>query len=327
MTPIVNAVAATHQEMQGLSLRNKFKAWAALSRAPFHTVGVFPFVLGATIAWGMGFAIDWAVLLLSSFALILIMLTTYLAGEYYDSETDSINASYNRFSGGSRVLQMGLISRRGPLVASYVCVAGAIIVGLVLQFHYKTGPYTLLLGAFGFFCGYFYTARPIQWAYRGVGEILISVCYGWLTVNAAYYLQTGSFHPVATLVSIPLAMSIFLVILINEFPDCPSDALSGKRTLVVRFGRERMAILYAILSIACFLSVFGLFFYEVPWIIAPLSLFVLLLVAWNIVAVGQKGYEDRKLLQGICGRTILLDLTIAGIYIVAFLLRRSVDSF
>jgi len=209
--------------MQDLSLRNRFKAWAALSRAPFHSVGVFPFLLGATIAWSMGFAIDWAVLILSSFALILIMLTTYLAGEYYDFETDSLNVSYNIFSGGSRVLQMGFIPRRRPLVAAYVSVVGAIIIGLVLQFYYKTGPYTLLLGTFGLFCGYFYTARPIQWSYRGVGEILIAICYGWLSVNAAYYLQTGSFHPVATLVSIPLAISIFLVILINEFPDCSSD--------------------------------------------------------------------------------------------------------
>ena len=137
--------------MQDLSLRNKLKSWAALSRAPFHTVGIFPFVLGTTIAWSIGFAIDWAILLLSSLALILIMLATYLAGEYYDFETDSINVSYNIFSGGSRVLQMGFISRRRPLVAAYVSVVGAIIIGLVLQFYYKTGPYTLLLGAFGRF--------------------------------------------------------------------------------------------------------------------------------------------------------------------------------
>ncbi len=303
---------------------NRFKAWVALSRVPFHSVGVFPFVLGAIIAWSMGFPISWAVLLLSTLAVVLVMETTYLAGEYYDFEADSINVSYNIFSGGSRVLQAGLIPKHRPLVVTYVSVVGAIIIGLLLQFYYKTGPYTLLLGAFGLFCGYFYTAKPIQWSYRGMGETLIAICYGWLTVNAAYYLQTGSFHPVATLVSIPLAISIFLVILINEFPDYSSDAISGKRTLVVRFGRERMAILYIILSIACFLTMFAPFLYGAPWVIAPLSLFVLLLVAWNITAIGKKGYEDNRRLQGICGRTILLDLGIAGIYIIAFLLARAV---
>ena len=310
--------------MAGLSSSNRYKAWATLSRAPFHSVGVFPFVLGAAIAWSMGFPISWAILSLSTLAVILIMLTTYLAGEYYDFETDSINASYNIFSGGSRVLQAGLIPRHRPLIVTYVSLAGAIIIGLLLQFYYKTGPYTLLLGAFGLFCGYFYTAKPIQWSYRGVGETLIAICYGWLTVNAAYYLQTGSFHPVATLVSIPLAISVFLVILINEFPDYSSDTISGKRTLVVRFGKERMAILYIILSIACFLTMFAPFLYDTPWVIAPLSLFVLLLIGWNIEAIGKKGYEDNGRLQGICGRTILLNLGIAGIYIIAFLLARAI---
>jgi len=308
----------------GHSPSNRFKAWVALSRAPFHSVGVFPFVLGAIIAWSMGFPISWAVLLLSTLAVVLVMETTYLAGEYYDFEADSINASYNIFSGGSRVLQAGLIPRHRPLIVVYVSVVGAIIIGLLLQFYYKTGPYTLLLGAFGLFCGYFYTAKPIRWSYRGVGETLIAICYGWLTVNAAYYLQTGSFHPVATLVSIPLAISIFLVILINEFPDYSSDTISGKRTLVVRFGKERMAILYIILSIACFLTMFAPFLYGIPWVIAPLSLFVLLLIGWNIAAIGRKGYEDNRRLQGICGRTILLDLGIASIYIIAFLLARAV---
>jgi len=309
--------------MQGLSPGSKFKAWIALSRAPFHSVGVFPFVLGATIAWSIGFPLNWPVLLLSTLAVILIMLTTYLAGEYYDFETDSANVSYNMFSGGSRVLQMGLIPRRSPLVVTYIAAVGATSIGFLLQFYYKTGPYTLLLGAFGLFCGYFYTARPIQWAYRGVGETLIAICYGWLTVNAAYYLQTGSFHPLVTLVSVPLAISIFLVILINEFPDYASDASSGKRTLVVRFGRERMAILYVVLSIVCSLTLFAPLLYDAPWIIAPLSLFALLPIVWNILAIVRKGYEDNRVLQGICGRTILLNLTIAIIYIVPFLLRQA----
>jgi len=306
--------------MQKLSLSNQFRVWATLCRAPFHSVGVFPFVLGAVIAWGTGFPISWAVLSLSTLAVILVMLTAYLAGEYYDFEADSINTNYNAFSGGSRVLQAGLVARHRPLVVTHVCLVVAIMIGLLLQFYYKTGPYTLLLGAFGLFCGYFYSARPIQWSYRGVGETLIAICYGWLAVNAAYYLQTGTFHLAATLVSIPLAISIFLVILINEFPDCYSDAISGKRTLVVRFGREKMAILYVILSIACFLTMFTPFLYGAPWTIAPLSLVVLLLIAWNIAAIDKKGYEDSRRLQGICLRTILLDLAIASVYIIAFLL-------
>lgn len=303
---------------------SKVKAWVALSRVPFLSVGIFPFILGAIIAWSMGYPMNWAVLLLSSFAVILIMLITYWAGEYYDFEADSINVNYNIFSGGTRVLQAGLIPRHYALVATYLSLSLAVIIGLLLQFYFKTGPYTLLLGAFGLFCGYFYSAKPVQWSHRGVGEVLIAICYGGLTVNAAYYLQTASFHPLATLVSIPLAISIFLVILINEFPDYISDRVSGKRTLVVRFGMKRMALVYLILSMACFLAILGPPLYVGPWIIAPLALLPVLLIDWNIIAVMRKEYEDGKRLQALCGRTILLHLTIASIFMLAFLLEGAI---
>jgi 1,4-dihydroxy-2-naphthoate octaprenyltransferase len=210
------------------------------------------------------------------------------------------------------------------LIATYVSLALAVAIGFVLYFYYKTGPYTLPLGAFGLLCGYFYTAKPIQWSYRGVGELLIAICYGWLTVNAAYYLQVGHLSLVPTLVSLPIAISIFLVILINEFPDYVSDELTGKRNLVVRFGRERMAFLYGVLLVICYLIISPGLFFGVPWVVAPLSLLLLPLLIPNIRAIRGKGYERAKVLEGLCARTILLNLTISSIYILAFVLERCI---
>ena len=42
------------------------------------------------------------------------------------------------------------------------------------------------------------------------------------------------------------AILIFEVILANEFPDAPTDAAAGKRTIVVRFGPQSAAALYAL---------------------------------------------------------------------------------
>jgi 1,4-dihydroxy-2-naphthoate octaprenyltransferase len=302
----------------------RLKAWLSLSRLPFHSVGVLPFLLGVILAWSQGYSLNWAVLFFSILAVIFIMLTTYLTGEYYDYETDAINVDYNKYSGGSRVLQVGLIPRRHALIATYISLASAGAIGFVLYFYYETGPYTIPLGAFGLLCGYFYTAKPFQWSYRGIGELLIAICYGWLTVNAAYYLQVGHFSLTPALVSIPLAIAIFLVILINEFPDYISDKLSGKRTLVVRFGRERMAILYSLLLMTCYLAIIPGLFYGVPWIVAPLSVLLLPLLVVNVMAIKGRGYERAKVLEGICARTILLDLMLSGIYILAFILARGV---
>lgn len=303
---------------QSVTFKHQLAGWLALSRLPFNTVGILPFVLGTVIAWDSGYAINWAVLAFSLSAVILIMLTTYYIGEYYDYETDSLNREFNKFSGGTRALQAGLVPRRHPLIAAYVCLALAIIIGLILQFYYKTGVYTIPLGAFGIFCGLFYTGKPFQWAYRGIGEVLIGICYGWLTVNMGYYLQAGQFSLMSTLISIPIAISVFLVILINEFPDYISDKISGKRTLVVRFGKERMASLYSWLLIASYVVIVGGYLYNVPRAIIFLSPLVLALVIWNILAIRRRGYENRKVLEGLCARTISLNLLIAGIYILGF---------
>ena len=43
------------------TLGEKLSAWVALSRPPFHSVGVLPFILGGVLAWRQGVAFRWDV--------------------------------------------------------------------------------------------------------------------------------------------------------------------------------------------------------------------------------------------------------------------------
>ena len=306
--------------MSSLTINQRTKAWLTLIRLPFHTVGLFPLTLGMLIAWNTGHSLNWAVFALGNLAIVLILLVTYLAGEYYDYECDSLNKEFNMFTGGSRVLQAGLLPRRHALIGAYTAFALAIAIGLIIQFRYDTGPYTIPLGAFGLVCGYFYSSRPFQWAYRGIGEVLIAICYGWLTLNTGYYLQTGQFALLPSLVSIPIGITIFLVILINEFPDYQADMAVKKRNLAVRFGRQKMAILYAVLVTLSWVILFIALPYGLPWLAAILSVLLLPLVMLNLRAIIKKGYEQAAALKGLCARTLILNLGFTLIYITAFVL-------
>ena len=305
---------------QAIEPKKRLTAWLTLSRPSFHAVGASPFILGMVIAWSQGYPFNWGVGILSTLAVILIMLTTYYAGEYYDYETDSLNREYNKFSGGTRVLPAGLIPKRRVLLAALFALVAAGIIGLVLQFYFKTGPFTIPLGLFGMFCGYFYTSKPIRWAYRGVGEILIGICYGWLAVNTAYYLQTGVFGLIPTLASIPIGISIFLVILINEFPDYTSDRASGKNNLVVRLGRDRAAFLYATLAAICFLSIVLGVAAGIPRLMAALSVIPLSLIVRNVLALKRREYKEGQTLEKICATTLFLNLGTTFLYMLAFIL-------
>lgn len=305
---------------QVLSTKQHLLSWLTLFRLGATARGVLPFLLGAVIAWSQGNPINLAVLALASVAVIFIMLMTFLLNEYYDYEADVINKEFHRLSGGSRVLPMGLIPRQQSLIAAYVCLSIAIIIGLLLQFYYKTGPFTIPLGGVAIFIGYFYTAKPFRWSYHGLGEIAIWFSCGWLATFTGYYLQTGRFDMVTTLAALPGATSVFLLILINEIPDINSDRIAGKRNLAVRLGREKAAILYSTVLILCYLNIIAIIFFGVPPITGYLSLILIPLIIWNIRTIRRHGLSDTKIQERLSLSTMLIDHLITFIYTIGFII-------
>jgi len=304
---------------QVLPSKRGLLSWLTLFRLGATARGVLPFILGAVIAWSQGYDINWVILVLSSAAVICVMLMTFLVNEYYDYETDLANKEYHMLSGGSRVLPMGLIPRKHSIIAAYIFLATAAIIGLLLHFYFKTGTLTIPLGALAIFIGFFYTAKPFKWSYRGLGEICIWFTCGWLATITGYYLQTGHLDAVATLASLPGATSVFLVILINEIPDIKSDSLSGKNNLAVRLGREKTGILYTVLLILCYVNIIIIVFFGVPQISAYLSVILLPFIIWNIRTIRSKGLVGREVQESMSMSTMVFDHLITIIYAISFI--------
>jgi 1,4-dihydroxy-2-naphthoate octaprenyltransferase len=295
-------------------------AWWKLSRIPFLLVGILPLILGFILAWRWGYRGPLGLYVLSAAAVILIMLMTYYLGEWNDLEGDRINQNFNRFSGGSRVLVREILPARVSLLLGYGCLAGAILVGLYIYLQYRSDLRTLLLGGLGIFFGFFYSNKPIRWSYHGLGEILIGFCYGWLPIATGFFLFTGFFSPQVLLLSIPVGLSIFNVILINEFPDEEADRAIGKRNLVVRFGKERMGDLYIGLTILT-----GFSFIKMMWGLGQTPLWLLalsgvptFLILWNLAQVWKGNYHDNKKLELICRNTLFVNLSITMLLTIRF---------
>ena len=298
-----------------MTIKSYIVAWWRLSRVPFLSVGLLPLILGFVLAWRWGYKGPLGLYVLSTMAVILIMWMTYYLGEWNDLEGDRLNQGFNRFSGGSRVLVKGVLPVWVSLFLGYGCLAGATLIGFYIYLQYQTDPRTLLLGGIGIFSGFFYSNKPFRWSYRGVGEIVIGFCYGWLPIATGFFLFTGFFSQQVILLSIPVGLSIFNVILINEFPDEEADRAIGKRNLVIRFGREKMGDLYLGLS-----TLTGLFFVKVilifgqtPFWLLILSGIPLLLILWNLIQVWRGSYRDAKKLELICRNTIFVNLSMTMI--------------
>jgi 1,4-dihydroxy-2-naphthoate octaprenyltransferase len=127
------------------------------------------------------------------------------------------------------------------------CGIGLVIVALTQS------VFVLGIGVAGALGGYFYTAGPLRLGYRGVGEIIIGILFGVLPVYGSYYLQTQTLDALPVLPALIVAILIFLVILVNEFPDFVADRHVRKKTLVVWLGVSRAAWIYRIVLSASYL--------------------------------------------------------------------------
>ena len=299
----------------------RIKSWFALSRPPFHTVGILPFILGTILAYKINFSFSLEVFILGVSGVILIMLSTYHMGEYFDYREDEISKRLyeSKFAGGSGVIQAGGMSRSVALWTGIISFLLAGIIGVILQFVLKTGPYTLLWGCLGAFPGFFYSTRPIRLVQRGIGEIFIGFCYGWLPVASAYYIQTGAIHPVIHWITIPIGLTIFNVIFLNEYPDYESDKSTGKKNLLNRVGKEKGNFLYVVFSLLASAATLASPFWGTPFKVIYFYLPVLAISLFIVVMMLRGKYEDRKILEKLCGLNIAVNLGTSLAYILAYI--------
>ena len=299
----------------------KLRGWIGLSRPPFHTVGILPFILGTILAYKINSTISIEIFLLGVLGVILIMLSTYHSGEYFDYRGDMISNRLhdNQFAGGTRVLLAGKMSPLVPLWTSIIAIIIAAAIGIFLQFILKTGPYTLLLGFLGAFPGFFYSTEPIRLVKRGIGEIFIGFCYGWLPIASAYYIQTGTIHPIIHWLAIPIGLTVFNVILLNEFPDYEADKATDKKNLLYRIGKQKGLVLYVVFSLLTSLTMFISPLWGIPFKVVYFYLPFFIISLYIIAMIMQKKHEDGEKLEILCGLNIAVNLGTSLSYILAYI--------
>ena len=294
-----------------IDLITRIFTWVVIMRLPFLSATIMPILVGAAVAKFMGFSVDWAWLGLTILGGSLLHIGTNTSNDYFDhlSGTDNINYNYSNkgLNGGSRGIQMGLITPTGVRNLTIIVFALSVLVGIPLI--QKAGMQVFWLGLIGFLSGLFYTAPPFKFSSRkGLGELLIGLNFGPLMVAGSTLIQTGQLLPEAFLAGIPLGFLIAAVVYINEFPDHDSDKVTGKNTLIVVFGPEKARVGYVALVSGAFLSIVLLVLNGTfPYLI----LITLLASYFGITSIQTlyKYYNDRLLEPANWGTIIMHSVT------------------
>lgn len=224
---------------------SRWITWVKALRPKFFTAAIIPILLGAAVAWHGTGGFNWIYFLLALLGGISVSAGLNLVNDYYDhtSGLDELNQHHNPFSGGSRVIQDGLITPAWVLRAGITCFSIAAGIGLYLD-YLLPGHILLVIGLVGIILAFFYSASPIRIGYTGLGEIACGLGFGPVMVLGSYYVQTGKLAWQPLWASIPIGMLIALVLYINEFPDCEADKQANKRTLVVIWGKRKAVRFY-----------------------------------------------------------------------------------
>jgi 1,4-dihydroxy-2-naphthoate octaprenyltransferase len=236
---------------EAVCVKEKLLAWKSQLRAPFLTASGLPILLGTCVALAVHGSVLWDVFVLAIIAGLFLHLGANSANDYFDhtkegSGSDDINVDLIRpFTGGSRMIQKGVLQPREVLAGSLLFFMIGSILGLYLA--YSRSLFILLLGILGAGSGFFYSAPPFRFVNRGIGEVVIGLNFGVLTTFGGYYVQALDLNLEPFFASIPLAILIAGILFINEFPDYNADKGAGKRTIVVRLGRRKASRLYVVM--------------------------------------------------------------------------------
>ena len=254
------------ETMPKTSLLTKIISIIAITRLPFLSATWIPII--ASVVWGLHeelITMDWMTFALVFLGGSFLHLAANTYNDYFDwtSGTDQINNDYFlQLSGGSRAIELGLITEKQlfKLATTFLALAG--LAGLVIMLDDKVE--LLYYGLAGAFSGYFYTGYPLRLvARKGIGEILIGLNYGPLMTMGTIFAMSGIHSWDAFLFGIPLGLLTTAILWINQFPDSKSDEIAGKNHLVVVLGLEKASWGYLILMLAAFGSIYVLYIYDI----------------------------------------------------------------
>jgi 1,4-dihydroxy-2-naphthoate octaprenyltransferase len=297
--------------MKYLNQQTQLVNWLKVMRVSqgFFFISAMPVILGsAMVAFHYNKFISVPLFFLMLFGALVFHLGADMINEYYDhiSGNDALVDIKTPFSGGTGVLEQGLLKPKKVLYTSWLFF----LVGSILAFWiaWLTNDTVLLFSACGLISCWGYSAPPLKFCYRGIGELIIFLNNGIFILGAVFMALTETFDYRIILPSCFLGFLGFAIILMNEVPDYRADKQVDKKNLVVRFGIKNGLIFHKIaISLAFSSLIAAIVLQHLPWacliaLIGPFLVSDKKIYSMNLM----DKTEDEDALTGLCKSTIEL---------------------
>ncbi len=249
------------------------KKWIEASRLRTLPLSISGIIMGAFIArWrllGQGQFWDWRIFVLAILVTLLYQILSNFANDYGDGVrgTDALRTN----EAESRAVASGKISakemRRAIVlfsILSLVATVGLLFITFYPNYWIEFG-FFIGLGVACILAAIGYTMGKNPYGYLGLGDIMVFIFFGLVSVGGSYFLFTKSWSWDILFPASAVGLMSTGVLNLNNMRDIESDALSGKKSLALRLGFKNAMIYQIILLqlplilILIFLGVNGFF--------------------------------------------------------------------
>ena len=270
-----------------INLTTKIIKGIAITRGGFTLASILPMII-VSVVLSQYNSLSIFNSIVSILGVICVHIFGNLYNDYFDvkSGTDEYNNEYfnvgdkslilrgAQISGGSRAIELGLITLKNTKKLGTFMIASALICVIILSFNIflQTGSLNniyaiIIIGLVGSLLAYFYTAEPLRLSARkGLGELTIFLTFGPLLTLGSLFAMSNSevainfeAFKLFLLIGIPLGLLTTNILFINQYPDYKSDKKSDKINLVVLFGKKMSRWIYFLNLILILISTYYFF--------------------------------------------------------------------
>ncbi|MGZ3593447.1 MAG: prenyltransferase [Syntrophales bacterium] len=219
------------------------------------TMSLISVSVGTLLAAGEG-SVSWLWFAITAIGITLFHAAANLINDYFDTlydidQDDSPTAKYR-----PQPIISGMLTPRQTITEASIflvlTVTIGITAGVVRSWH------ILWIGLIGLFTSIYYTAGPVKFKYRALGEFAVFMMWGPLMIEGAYAVQRQALSMKALYISVPFGVLVALVLFANNMRDIAYDSRHNVKTVSIMLGSRNSFILFAGLIALAYAYVLGM---------------------------------------------------------------------
>ena len=244
----------------------KIKPWISAFRLRTLPLSVSGIIIGSCFAYYNG-AFNAVIFILAILATISLQVLSNLANDYGDGIKGTDN---DERIGPERAIQSGKITPDEMFSAIRFNILIVILFVFLLIYnsfgsqHFLYAMLFFALGIISIFAALKYTIGESAYGYRALGDIMVFLFFGLLSVIGTYFLYTKQLDHILFLPACSIGLLSTGVLNLNNMRDIDSDTSANKITVAVKLGLNRAKLYHTFLVVgAIVLSLsFGILYYR-----------------------------------------------------------------